>query len=540
MLQIPDDIVNEFGMFKMKQPINFTPSRDTLISNHPQMKRICDLLEADMGKAFTITSPSLFKCINSDVTIPHSPHHVLGIFALNVKGEMLVCSVCGEDGTPAEQEEQVTHVKVLARVMKKCILQVLSDSSDLRIIHIHIACRVYRFKGSDCIQPSPDIVSRTFCSDEHDVDVIKKGVARLLLLHKQGSLFDAVGDEFSIRFSPHQIAATLECTQHPISIITGAPGTGKSLVLQELCGINGKDKSLYFCLTKALTERVNYYNKTDAIHVKNCYDIVDHLGDPQYKDRTLIAIDDAQNLAWDDSSLSLLCGKMTEKCLTVALDSLFHDFQQGSQFKDLTNGLVEQSVELYGVVPYQKPLKDIFRNSEVVTHYMKSGFADTKKRSMVSHTIHEGDDVGIISAENMHMMDGTNGILKHVQDLLTKYEARDIAVLLHRNIDVEITSIMILRLFARYIPTAAPQPASYPATGIVVASLADYIGIDSQVIVCPVWEGSEALLDNPKFRCAVASRGVVRVDFLQSKIDHKLAKIHGLDQVSQRYRKDTR
>ena len=322
-VKIPEDIdISQFEMFEMKQPINFTPSRSTLMKTSMFMQRVCYSLDAYMGKAFAIASPNMFKCFKCEIPVPQSPHHVMDIFSMNTAGMTRLCSVYEKAGSPSDMQNQVIYSHFLIMTIKKDILQILSHMKYLHIVNMHIPVMIYRFDGTDYYERSPNIVEDAFSSDEYDVDMIKSGIARLLLRNKEGSLFDAVGDEFTIHYSPHQIAATLSCWGYPISIITGAPGTGKSLVIQELCRINEKDNSLYFCLTQALAQRAGYKNKIDALYVETCQDIVDHLGDQRYKDRTFIAIDDAQTLSWTESSLSTLCELLTGKCLTVALDSM--------------------------------------------------------------------------------------------------------------------------------------------------------------------------------------------------------------------------
>ena len=538
IVKIPEDIdISEFAMFEMKQPINFTPDRRTLVKTIPLMQRVCDSLEADMGEAFAVTSTKMLKCFNSKVSNLQSPHHVLDILSVNIAGRIRLCCVYAKEGSPSNKLRQVANSRILARIIKKSILQIMSARKDLHLVNIHIPVIVYRFEGTDYVEPSPNIVQTTFTSNEYDVDMIKSGIARLLLLNKEGSLFDAVGDEFTIHYSPHQIAATLSCLGYPISIITGAPGTGKSLVIQELCRMNGKDNSLYFCLTQALAQRAGYKNKIDALYVETCQDIVDDLGDQRYKDRTLIAIDDAQTLSWTESSLSTLCELLTGKCLTVALDSMFHNYKDDDQGEKLKRILIDKSAQLHGIESYQKTLLHIFRNSEVVTYYMRSGFKEEpiKQKRMISQALVEGDDVNVISVYNMHLMNERNGVLRHVNDLCTSYKPEDIAVIIHRGTHTEATAKIFLTLFNKYLHHTNPHEATYPVTGVTISSLDNFMGMDSQVVVCPVWNGSEDILSNAKYRCAVSSRAIQRTDFLQSIVDPKQAEVHGLDQEQPAY-----
>ena len=538
-VEIPEELdASQFEMFQMKQPIHFTPSRNTLMKTNMLLGRVCDSLEAYMGEAFAITSPNIFKCFNCEITIPQSPHHVMDIFTMNAAGKTRLCSVCAKAESPIDELAQVTSARILARIIKKGILQIMSNREDLHIVDIHIPVMIYRFDGTDYYEPSPNIVEEAFISDAYDVDMIKSGIARLLLRNKEGSLFDAVGKEFTLHYSPHQIAATLSCWGYPISIITGAPGTGKSLVIQELCRMNGKNKSLYFCLTHALAQRAGYKNKIDALYVETCQDIVDHLGDQRYKDRTFIAIDDAQTLSWTESSLSTLCELLTGKCLTVALDSMFHNYKDHDQGEKLIGFLVAKSRELYLTEPYQQTLLRIFRNSEVVTCYMRLGFKEPmKQKRMESHALVEGDDVNVISVDNFHYMDTRNGVLRRVQYLCNDYKPRHIAVLIYRGTHSEVTAKIILKLFDKYLHHTNPHEATYPATGVTISSLDNFMGMDSQVVVCPVWKGSENILSNAKFRCAVSSRAIRRIEFLQPDLDHKQAEVHGLDQVPTGYKK---
>jgi hypothetical protein len=531
-------------MFKMKQPIHFTPSRDILIHKYPMIQRVLDILETDLGAAFAITSPNMFYCFTNTATIPPSPHHVLDILTLNTHGEMLLCSVCKIEGSTTEQQDQVTYVKVLARLIKNKLLNVLSERRVGFIVHIHISCKLYRLTSSDHVQSSPTFIQEAFRSTSANVDVIRMGIA-YLLLQKRGYLYNAVGEEISFHYSPVQIAVTLECTQYPISIITGAPGTGKSLVLQELCWRNGKEKSLYVCSKPALAERVCYQQKADVLCVKDCQSIVEYLlHDQQYKDRTLIAIDDAQCLSWDKRSLLQLC-QVESKSLAFCLDSNFHNYREDDKSKELVKFLVNHCNEVHNMSPYQKTLIDIYRNSEVVGSYMQSGF--TAQRGMVNKATVPGDDVRVTVVEKLYTMDETNGIINHIKKMCVGcdavYKPEDIAILVNRRTpkDTEATVKVLLRLFQKHYPDGKQQRVTpYPVRGVVIESLEGFIGIDSKVVLSPVWKESEEMLTKPKYRCAVSSRGVMYVEFLQQKVDSEVAIQHGLDRVPAGYDQDHR
>ena len=327
--ELSEDVVNAFDMFKMSQPMNITPSRDTLIKNHPNLQSVLSRLDSEMGESFAVVaSPSLFQCFNSDVTIPQCPHLVADIMSMNTKGKLLICSVCEEGGSPQEEVEQITYGNILNRVVKKKLLQIEGKHMD-RVVRLYIHRRVYRLTGTHHIPPD-DIVTKLFSGTTQDVNTIKTRIAHLLL-EKQGYLYDAVGEQVSLYFSPRQIAITLNCMKHDVSIITGAPGTGKSLVLQELCRMNGRDKSIYVCINQALAARVEHHNITDVLCVNDSHDLVQHLrDDPLYVNKTLVAIDDAQlmRFSWDQSSISELCGCLKIDNLVFALDSKFHNYQQ--------------------------------------------------------------------------------------------------------------------------------------------------------------------------------------------------------------------
>ena len=531
--ELSEDVVNTFGMFKMSQPMNVTPSRDTLIKNHPNLRSVLSILDTEMGESFAVVaSPSLFRCFNCDMKIPQCPHLVADIMSMNTEGKLLICSVCEKGGSPQEEVEQVTYGNILTRVVKKKLLQIENKHMG-RVVRLYIQTRVYRLTGTDHIPPD-DIVTTIFSSTTEDVDTIKTRIAHLLL-EKQGYLYDAVGEQVSLYFSPRQIAITLNCMKHHVSIITGAPGTGKSLVLQELCRMNGRDKSIYVCLNQALAARVKHHNITDVLCVNDSHDLVHHLrDDPLYLNRTLVAIDDAQMMrfSWNQSSISELCGYLTINNLVFALDSEFHNYQQHSC--ELVQLVKNEIME----TPYQETLHDIYRNTEVVISYMQSGFPDKMKSKMRSKATLSGDDVRVTAIEDMTIMDRTNGILKHTQNLCTPgansrgYTPRVVAILVDRGSAhaTDATVELLTRLFHEYWPASKPHRATiYPSQGVIIEALEGFIGMDSCVVICPMWE--EAQPENNRFRCAVASRGITYAEFLQPKINAEEGKLHGLDNV---------
>ena len=522
--ELSADVVNAFDMFKMSQPMNITPSRDTLIKNHPNLQSVLSRLDSEIGESFAVVaSPSLFQCFNSDMKIPQCPHLVADIMSMNTEGKLLICSVCEKGGSPQEEVEQVTYGNILARVVETKLVQIEGKHMD-RVVRLYIHSRVYRLRGTDHIPPE-DKVTELFSSTTQDVDTIKTKIAHLLL-EKQGYLYDAVGEQVSLYFSPRQIAITMNCMQHHVSIITGAPGTGKSLVLQELCRMNGRDKSIYVCVSQALAARVKHHNITDVLCVNDSHDLVQRLrDDPLYVNRTLVAIDDAQMMrfSWDSSSVSDLCGNPKIRKV-FALDSEFHNYQKH------TCELVQLVKNEIMETPYQETLHDVYRNTEAVISYMQSGFPDRMKATS------SGDDVRVTAITNMSKMDETNGILKHTQELCASgtggagYSPQDIAILINRGSshDTHATVELLKRLFLQYWPDSQPQSAViYPTQGIIIESLENFIGIDSCMILCPVWDKS--LLQNAKYRNAVFSRGIQYVGFL-----HPLAiegKLHGMDQA---------
>ena len=526
---LSEDVVNTFDMFKMSQPMNVTPSWDTLFKYHPHLQSVLSILDSEMGESFAVVAgPSLFQCFNSNMKIPQCPHLIADIMSMNTEGKLLICSVCEEGGSLQEEVEQVTYGNILTRVVKKKLLQIEGIPMD-HVVRLYIHTRVYRLTGTGYIPPY-DIVTKIFSSTTKDVDTIKTRIAHLLL-EKQGYLFDAIGEQISLYLSPRQIAITLNCMQHHVSIITGAPGTGKSLVLQELCRMNGRDKSIYVCINQALAARVKHHNIIDVLCVNDSHDLVQRLRDPLYVNRTLVAIDDAQMMrfSWDQSSVSELCG-----CLMIifALDSEFHNYQQHTcELVQLVNNEIMET-------PYQETLHDIYRNTEVVISYMQSGFPEKLKARMRSKATLSGDDVRVTAIENMSTMEETNGILEHIQELCASgtggrgYSPRDIAMLVHRSSsrDTLATVELLKRLFIKYWPVSLPQSAViYPTRGIIIESLENFIGIDSCMILCPVWD--ESLLQNAKYRNAVSSRGIQCVEFLKTAIRNVEGKLHGMDQV---------
>jgi hypothetical protein len=193
--------------------------------------------------------------------------------------------------------------------------------------------------------------------------------------------------------------------------------------------------------------------------------------------------------------------------------------------------------------PYQKTLTDIYRNSEVVAAYMRFGFPpEIQQVIMVSKAAVPGHDVRVTVIDEMYTMDKTNGIIDHIKKLCVGsdpvYKPEDIAILVDRGTqqDTELTVNVLLRLFQKYYPEGKQQRATpYPVKGVVIESLEGFIGIDSKVVICPVWKESEGMLTNPKYRCAVSSRAVMYVEFLQQQVDPELAKQHGLDRVPAGY-----
>ena len=530
--ELSADVVNAFDMFKMNRPMNVTPSGDTLIKNHPNLQSILSILDTEMGESFAIASPSLFQCFNCDVMIPQCPRLVADIMSMNTEGKLLICSVCEEGGSPQEEVEQVTYGNILTRVVKKKLLQIEGKHMD-RVVRLYIQTRVYRLTGTNHIPPD-DIVTKILSSTTKDVNTIKTRIAHLLL-EKQGYLYDAVGEQVSLYFSPRQIAITLNCMKHDISIITGAPGTGKSLVLQELCRMNGRDKSIYVCLNQALAARVKHHNIADVLCVNDSHHLVQHLSnDPLYVNRTLVAIDDAQMMrfSWDQSSISELCGCLQINNLVFALDSKFHNYQQ--HICELVQLVENEIME----TPYQETLHDIYRNTEVVIAYMQSGFPNKMKSKIKSKATLSGDDVRVTAIEDMFKMDQTNGILKHTQELCAPgtnsrgYKPRVVAILVDRGSAhaTDATVELLTRLFHKYWSASKPHRAAiYPSQGVIIEALEGFIGIDSSVIICPMWE--EAQPNNYRFRCAVASRAITYAEFLQPKINAEEGKLHGLDNV---------
>ena len=536
--ELTEDVVNAFDMFKMSQPMNVTPSWDTLNKNHPNLQSVLSRLDSEMGESFAVVaSPSLFQCFNCDMKIPQCPHLVADIMSMNTEGKLLICSVCEEGGSPQEEVEQVTYGNILGRVVKKKLLQIEGKHMD-HVVRLYIHTRVYRLTGIDHI-PRDDIVTTIFSGTTKDVNSIKTRIAHLLL-EKQGYLYDAVGEQVSLYFSPRQIAITLDCMNNDVSIITGAPGTGKSLVLQELCRMNGRDKSIYVCINQALAARVKHHNITDVLCVNDSHDLVQRLCDPLYVNRTLVAIDDAQlmHFSWDQSSVSKLCGNAKIKKV-FALDSKFQSYQQH------TCELVQLVENVIMETPYQKPLHDIYRNTEVVISYMISAIPEILKGKMRSKATSSGDDVRVTAMSKMSTMNKSNGILKHTQELCASgtggrgYSPRDVAILVDRGSphDTRATVELLKMLFLKHWPQGQPQSAViYPTQGIIIDSLENFIGIDSCMILCPVW--NESQLQNAKYRNAVSSRGIQYVEFLQPLVIER--QLHGMDQVPVNFKQGQR
>jgi hypothetical protein len=335
----------------------------------------------------------------------------------------------------------------------------------------------------------------------------------------------------------------LEIALNPISIITGAPGTGKSLVAQELCHRKGKKEAFYFCLTQPLTNAVNHQGKADAFLVRDCQDILKYLSDDEHRDRTFAVLDDAQNLSWEENTLRSLCNYCIENTIDLlfCLDSTFHDYQNQGKRRTLTTLVTECGNDHHQVVlSYQ--LKDIYRNSQVVTSYMQSAFDSQQVKVMVSKSGIRGEDVKITCIDYISEFRKGNGIVNLVQQLCSRlvnsqylYKPNDVAILIDRE-DPESTAVTVnfmLEVFRKYWPNGHAQRASlYPFEGVVIEALDEFVGMDASAVICPVWKTSEWKLEDSKFRCMVASRAVMYVEFLQAKqIDSYQTKYHRFDKV---------
>jgi hypothetical protein len=496
-------------LFITAKPPNYTPARETvelILSNKGLSVVLTAIDKLCTEKGFGLAVDTLWGCLKHSCTnTTPPPDHCMDILTVTESAKIVIWVVKTSLGiTPADNEYSVT----LARILKRRLLERLPGDKG----YPRITVETYVVHSNRSVPHLMD----AFKTDFRSLCLAFGNVLKDVETHFRNLI---LRDE-DLQLTDEQTRVLLELDCNIFNVIEGAPGCGKTLIARKFCVENG-EKALYICTNRALALRAAKY----SINVCCCDSVAEIMQLLQNLSPSLrhLVIDDNHNYDYNEEQHHAICSQIADTGihLHVFQDSRFHNFRYPNRNCAFGHFLLDHQ-DIYGSAMI-KTMNKIHRNSQVTGSFLKGQISKLapKVRVTTASSV-RGDDVVIRQVSKMRLNNQENGLLHHVKSLLQDsvdprqqhYTSRDIAIL----VDSKGEKDMFQNIF-KEANFEVQHVIDFPVEGMIIDLVDNFIGLESRVViyVIPTENRFRDHSQQSKYRIAIASRGVDRVDFLQEK-----------------------
>ena len=538
------------NMVEMQDPINITPAKDQIVSMCPnkadEIMCMFDTLENYNRpiQGFAFVFPQMFQTFAHDISIEKPHGHILDLFLAYENATLYV--VCVFDKvTEANNIQCKIYVIQLCRLMKKHIQAGCRVAGSKIAVSFQVIPKLYYCEDAELVEPTASYSSllavyEPWSSKTEGVSMnqITSSLLSMLMTMKT-SIRNRIGRQMSYTLTRNQIKAVLDVYCHRFTVIEGAPGTGKSVVVNYLCD-TFTGKVLYISPAKGFVAYIKYMGKADAEHVPD-EDIMREVIQ-RIKGYNAIIIDDVQALPCSESvwlQLFHLVQEMHQVYLVLLLDSRFQDYlRNGVKAKSyLEKFCGDRSLPLGNIV-----LTKVLRNSKMVYSFMKTQIIREEGRHLHTSDLTcgqqiDGDEVAIKAVSNLHDASSKNGLLPRIQRLIIPscpdsdeegmwyvappYNAKDITVLVDHPDPTQAENLakFYRQLLATHFNNVSVHDAcQFRVNGITVDTVDNFLGQETTVgifIISNEYDPNRTY-KNPMYRAFLASRCISRTELLFS------------------------
>ena len=526
--------VRKYGIssriFIPSDPIEFTPSHllKALLSQPSERNRVIDAIKVklDSTRAFAIVSPSWLSHIGKEKAAQRPTNHVMDILLVTENGTVYLWTIVKHANM--HDELHYTYMTIAGRLTKFLLLKKQTDKRMLKV-----NCYCYSLQDSSVMEPRHQQYTESFFVNNIGLKQIQNTLAENIVT-RETYLKNVIGEACGYKLSAEQWQIAEQGTRAPVMVISGPPGSGKTLLCSYFLREKGSKKdSLYVCTTDALGAFMESQNICLVHVVQTEAELTAMIQSGDYDNKTSIAFDDAHRFSCSENTIGRLLELVRSKP-DVRLYVFYDDkFQCFDEIKKPFPEMVTRCCARLKIDCAFYPLAEVHRNTRRVMSFLS---AVSFKGDIKCQNKWEGDDVEVVEAENP-LDDSDDNILARnirlalgLNDLTASrlhYAAKDIAVL----IDTDSPNPDVWRcrqMLREYIPDVDIHSATtFPRTGIVVDCLDSFHGLDAGVCFYVLSSGRVKERDtrsiyNPKYLAFLASRAIHKAVFLVPKLDAKV------------------
>ncbi len=522
-------------IFMPSDPIVFTPSHllKALLSHPSERNRVIDAIKVklDSTRAFAIVSPSWLSHIGKEKAAQRPTNHVMDILLVTENGTVYLWTIVKHANM--HDELHYTYMTIAGRLTKFLLLKKQTDKRMLKV-----NCYCYSLQDSSVMEPRHQQYTESFFVNNIGLKQIQNTLAENIVT-RETYLRNVIGEACGYKLSAEQWQIAEQGTRAPVMVISGPPGSGKTLLCSYFLREKGSKKdSLYVCTTDALGAFMESQNICLVHVVQTEAELTAMIQSGDYDNKTSIAFDDAHRFSCSENTIGRLLELVRSKP-DVRLYVFYDDkFQCFDEIKKPFPEMVTRCCARLKIDCAFYPLAEVHRNTRRVMSFLS---AVSFKGDIKCQNKWEGDDVEVVEAENPLDDSDENILVQNIRlalglnDLAANrlhYAAKDIAVL----IDTDSPNPDMWRcrqILREYIPDVDIHSATtFPRTGIVIDCLDSFHGLDAGVcfyvlssrrVKKPgIFYRDTRSIYNPKYLAFLASRAIHKAVFLVPKLDVKV------------------
>ena len=519
-------------------PIVFSPSHmlEMLIGEKSDRNRLMKAITAtlDSPRAFAIVSPSWLNNIGRDEVAKRPSHHAGDILLVTKKCSVYLWTIIKSSCT--DDTLQRTYMMIAGRLTKFLLLKGRKEKCSLRV-----DCFLYSLQSNTVVEPELQQHTKSVFVNEVELKHIQETLAERIAA-KETYLRNIIGEACGYKLSAEQWQIAEHGTSAAVTVVSGPPGSGKTLLCSHFMQQKGKKaECMYVCTNDALAAFMKSQNLSSVQVVQTDTELQNMIERGEFNNKTCIAFDDVHRLSCSDRTtrnLLTLIIRNTDVRLYVFCDNKFQCFDQ---VRNPLPSAVERCCNRMDIICTTYHLKAIHRNTRRIMSFLS---AVSFKRGIKCLHKWEGDDVEVVAAENPLIDSPDNPLIQNILCLLghkdpessrQRYAAHDIAVLIDTDSsDQDVWDFQ--KLLSKYIPNVEIHPAAtFPRTGIVVDCLDSFHGLDAGVCLYvlsstrmkrrdKLYRNIQRGIYNPKYIAFLASRAIHKAVFVVPKLDTKVFK----------------
>ncbi len=530
-------------IFVPSDPIIFCPSHmlDALLDEGNKNKLIEAMrAKLDSPRAFAIVSPSWLSHLGKEEIAKRPNNHVGDILLVTENGSVYLWTIVQYADTV--DNVQRTYMLIAGRLTKSLLLGRLKDQREKW--NLRVDCYMYNLKGNIVEEPELQQHTKSFFVNTVELKLIQETLAEAIA-QKETYLRNVTGEACGYKLSAEQWQLAEKVTRAPVVVVSGPPGSGKTLLCAHFLQEKGMQaQCMYICTNDALAAFMKSQNISSVHVVRTDAELDTLIEQGDFNHKRCITFDDIHRLSCSDQTakclLNLIKGN-TDVRLYIFCDNKFQCFDE---IKNSFPKVVQRCCKRMDIECTTHHLTEIHRNTRRIMSFLS---AISFKGEIKCLHKWEGDDVEVLAAENSLDDSPENPVIQNIFHVLgytneekahrhLHYTAQDIAVLIDTDKpdqDVE----YFQEIVRKHIPhVKIHSAATYPRKGIVVDSLDSFHGLDAGVcfyvlsidkikektVLQKLFSDSCRSIYNPKYLAFLASRAIYKAVFLVPKLNVKV------------------